>query len=321
LTRIWHFPEDVRDFSSRETPNRKSYRVQEPPEETHMSQPDSKFESSYSSRIASGFTLIELLVVIAIIAILAAMILPALARAKSKAERIGCINNLKQIGVYFQLYTDSNADTFPPHRNSLIPYSVDDSGLYPNDWWGATLVDKAGVAGYTNNAFHCQALKGKINTYGLIWQWSFDVNYVGYGYNGWFHGFHPYKGVDTVSATTGSTVYKFTSAVIFKRTQVVRPSDSLVSGDKNPLPGSSMWGSSLWFPNAWMNPNAATTGSANEGIDPIRHLGSVGNVLFDDGHAESRKDKNINPQADVRSGSFASIKNSRYWDPLQRCPY
>jgi prepilin-type processing-associated H-X9-DG protein len=82
-----------------------------------------------------------------------------------------------------------------------------------------------------------------------------------------------------------------------------------------------MWGSSLWFPNAWMNPNAATSFSANEGIDPIRHLGSVGNVLFDDGHAESRKDKNINPQADVRSGSLASIKNSRYWDPLQRCPY
>jgi prepilin-type N-terminal cleavage/methylation domain-containing protein len=275
----------------------------------------------FAPRIAPGFTLIELLVVVAIIAILAAMILPALARAKSKSERIGCINNLKQIGVYFQLYTDANSENFPPHRNSLIPYSVDDSGLYPNDWWGATLVDKAGVVGYTNNAFHCQALKGKINTYGLNWQWSFDVNYAGYGYNGWFHGFHPYKGVDTVTASAGSTIYKFTSAVMFKRTQVVRPSDSLVSGDKNPLPGNSSWGSSLWFPNAWMNPNAATSGSANEGIDPIRHLGSVGNVLFDDGHAESRKDKNINPQADVRSGSLASIKNSRYWDPLQRCPF
>jgi prepilin-type N-terminal cleavage/methylation domain-containing protein len=265
-----------------------------------------------------GFTLIELLVVIAIIAILAAMILPALARAKSKAERIGCINNLKQVGVYFQLYTDANAEAFPPHRNSLIPYSASDSAPYPNDWWGATLVDKAGVAGYTNNAFHCQALKGKINTYGLIWQWSFDVNYAGYGYNGWFHGFHPYNGVDTVTASASGAVYIFTSNIRFKRTQVVRPSDSMVSGDKNPLPGISMWGSSLWFPNAWMNPSG---GSANEGIDGIRHLGTVGNVLFDDGHAESRKDKNINPQADVRAGSLASIKNSRYWDPLQRCPY
>jgi prepilin-type N-terminal cleavage/methylation domain-containing protein/prepilin-type processing-associated H-X9-DG protein len=275
----------------------------------------------FSRRRAAGFTLIELLVVIAIIAILAAMILPALARAKAKAERIGCINNLKQVGVYFQLYTDANSETFPPHRNSLIPYSVSDSAAYPNDWWGATIVDKAGVKNYTNNAFHCQALKGKINTYGLIWQWSFDVNYAGYGYNGWFHGFHPYSGVDTVTASAGSTIYTFTSNIRFKRTQVVRPSESMVSGDKNPLPGISMWGSSLWFPNAWMNPNAAASGSANEGIDPIRHLGSVGNVLFNDGHAESRKDKNINPQADVRAGSLGSIKNSRYWDPLQRCPF
>src|SRR5258705_11576345 len=84
----------------------------------------------------NGFTLIELLVVIAIIAILAAMLLPALSRAKNKAEGIACTNNIRKLIAAAHVYALDNGDKWPAnsHGDANINLANPPANYVPNVW-------------------------------------------------------------------------------------------------------------------------------------------------------------------------------------------
>ena len=116
-----------------------------------------------------AFTLIELLVVIAIIAILAAMLLPALARAKCRSQGIGCMNNTRQLTFAWRMYAEDNRDilpfayaTDPPVAPYVwVPGNLDDANpSAPDNWNLDTTIRKSILWSYCGNSvgiWHCPA--------------------------------------------------------------------------------------------------------------------------------------------------------------------
>ena len=244
-----------------------------------------------------GFTLIELLVVVSIIVLLIAILLPSLNKARETARRVVCMSNMRQIGMAFFGYINDNRGYFPAHRD--FNYASPTNG--PTDFWASALLR------YTqknHEIFHCPSLRDVRDDYGQQWQWSFDKDHIGYGYNAYFLGLYAHlTNVDMTPALSGWMSTSRWTLV----TDVKSASMTLLVGDSNPIPVINAWSSTLWWPKA--------AAPYYEGVNTLRHddLGAIG---FTDGHSEARRDEEINPTTAPRD--TGDDTNVQFWDPQLR---
>ncbi|HTB83287.1 MAG TPA: prepilin-type N-terminal cleavage/methylation domain-containing protein [Candidatus Sulfotelmatobacter sp.] len=242
--------------------------------------------------VRHGFTLIELLVVIAIIAILAAMLLPALAKSKDKAKGAACLNNEKQIGLAVVMYAGDNQDYFPqvtpwwtagPYQNSKgLPCGGEwflSDGVTPN-----TIAPLLTALMPNNNVWICpkrQRGSDYVTSTGVQSGDPSITGFLSYGFNeiGVFGGPDPATGL-----MTGNTKK-------FKASNTTQPSDTVaicdVSGSNDPAQINGL-ADAPWLDTEW----AGNSGSGQPAVGfnarvqtaYAKHSNRI-NFIYVDGHA------------------------------------